>query len=110
MTRQKRREVDPLGALLPGILKQAGARQQALQQVQAAWAAAVGRAMAAHTKPVSIRRGVVYVQTDEPGASFTLTFEKTRLVRALQQAAPDAKIEDVVLRAGHVPGAASTDE
>ena len=93
----------PLRELLPEVVRQAGARHHALQQVQAAWAHAVGRGMAAHTKPVSLRRGVVYVQTDEPGASFTLNLEKPRLVRALQQAVPDAKIEDVVLRAGDVP-------
>ena len=90
-----------IGDLIPSILHQATARQQALQQVQQRWAKAVGKTLAAHTRVIGLRKGRLYVHTDELGASFALSLEKPRLLKALQTATTEP-IEEIVIRAGAV--------
>ncbi len=88
-----------LNELLPLVLKRASAKRRALDDVCAVWRRAVGRALAAHPKPVSVRRGVLYVHTDLPGASFAVSLEKPRLLKQLQQTR-GSHITDIVVRVG----------
>ena len=88
--------------LIPTVLQHAMAQHEKIQQLQRRWASLVGRQLAAHTRPVSLRRGRLYVNTNEPGASFALNLEKTRLLEQLHKA--PYHVEDIVIRAGELPG------
>ncbi len=92
----------PIRELIPNVIRQAAERQRAIEQLQRRWARVVGKDLAGHTKPVRMSRGTLYVQTDEPGASFVLSLEKPRLLKALKEAAGGEPIEDIVVRAGEL--------
>jgi hypothetical protein len=69
--------------------------------VQTAWLSLVGQELAVHSRPVSIRRSVLYVRTDEPGTSFGLSLLRVRLLERLPKIL-GAPITDVVVRAGRL--------
>jgi predicted nucleic acid-binding Zn ribbon protein len=90
-----------IGELIPGVIRSATAKHQALFQLQRHWKSLVGTRLAAHTKPVSFRRGILRVHTDDPGASFLLSLEKPKLLQRLREAT-GSQISDMVVRAGEV--------
>ena len=96
MAQHKAERID---ALIPQVLKQAGERHGALLEIQRDWERAVGRQLAAHTKPVSLRRGVLTVHADRPGDSFALSYRAPQALERLQTSLP-GKIERIVIRPG----------
>ena len=89
----------PIRDLIPQVLQQAAAKHQALSSVRAAWPRLVGASLAQHARPTSLRKSVLYVQTDEPGASFLLARQQPRLLAQLRAATGQA-IEEIVVRPG----------
>ena len=85
--------------ILPAVLKQVEQQRGALVSVQREWARLVGRQMAAHAKPVSLRRGRLVIQVDRPGDGFTLRYQQAELLAALQRAT-QGRVEEIVLRPG----------
>lgn len=90
-----------IGELIPKILQQTATKREALQRLQRNWPRLVGKPLAAHTRPGSIRRGTLTVYTDEPGASFLLMLDKPRLLEKLRTQAR-CEIEEVVVRPGEI--------
>jgi len=91
-----------VGQLIPHVLKRATAKRQQLERLQRQWARIVGRALAKHANLVSLQRGTLTIQTDEPGASFAVSLEKPRLLKQLNAGAK-IEVKDIVVRAGEVP-------
>ena len=85
--------------ILPAVLKQVEQQHGTLVSVQREWARLVGRQMAAHAKPVSLRRGRLMIQVDRPGDGFTLRYQQAELLAALQRAT-QGRVEEIVLRPG----------
>lgn len=85
--------------ILPALMRHVSTTQQLLDQVRTRWARIVGKPLASHTAPVQLRRGLLTVQTDEPGASFALSLERPRVLEALREAS-GGRITDFVVRAG----------
>ncbi len=83
------------------VMRRATAQHENIQRLRRHWGQLVGKPLAAHTRPVSLRRGRLYVNTNEPGASFALSLEKTRLLEQLHKA--PYHVEDIVIRAGELP-------
>ena len=72
------------------------ARVQGAAQLQAAWADAAGATIARQTRPVAIRRGVLFVAVDHaPLLSELAGFYRQELVSKLQEKHGDLKIRDV---------------
>ena len=90
-----------IGAVIPAVLKQAQQQHGPLFAVQRRWKRLVGKELAAHTKPVSLRRGRLVIHADRPGDSFALSYQRPRLVQKLHEVT-GGRIEDVVIRAGEV--------
>ena len=85
--------------VVAAILRQTAARHGAVSSLQQQWSRVVGKALAHHTRPVSVRRGVVYIQADEPGAGFTLSLQTPQLVQRLRHIAGPS-ITGIVIRPG----------
>lgn len=96
------REAQPMRALIPGALKQVQQCQSVLFAVRQRWGALVGKALAAHATPVSFQRGRLVIAVDRPGDSFTLSYQRERLLKQLK-AATRGKVEEVVIRPGNPP-------
>jgi predicted nucleic acid-binding Zn ribbon protein len=67
-----------------------------------AWRAAAGERFAAVTEMGQVRRGVLEVTAANSLVVQELTFEKERLLAAMQQALPDAGIKHLRFRVGQI--------
>lgn len=78
------------------------ARVLSREQSREAWDQAVGEAMAKHTCPGNVRRGVLEVFVRNSAVVQELTFRKRNLIRQLAKLSPDQKIRDLKFRVGAV--------
>jgi len=101
MVRRSAEKIQHIGMILPTIVKRAARRHATLSLVQRRWGRLVGVELAKHTKPVTLRRGQLVVQVDQPGVSFVLSYERARLVERLRHATKGT-VNDVVIRPGDV--------
>ena len=91
-----------LKELLPAVVRRAGRQQRALAQLEQRWRKAVGKRLAAHTQLSSLRRGTLYVRTDDAGTGFLLSLDKPRLLARLRARRSRLAVEDVVIRMGEL--------
>ena len=91
----------PIGELIPNIIRKASVAHQTIQQLQQEWRRLVGKELASHTRPASLRRKTLCVYTDEPGASFLLSMGKGALLAKLNQHT-HGQIEELIIRPGEV--------
>ena len=95
----RKQHAQPLGALIPEILKKVEKEYTALTQVQRSWRRVAGRELAAHTQPISLRRGRLVIAAEDPGGNYVLRFERTRIVEQLRQLT-GGKVDELVVRPG----------
>jgi hypothetical protein len=86
-----------IGQVIPGVLKQLSREHGEMDRVQRAWKRLVGPQLAAHTRPVSLRRGRLMVAVEQPGDGFELSYRRTRLVEQLK-AMTDGRVTEIILR------------
>ena len=101
MAHSKRRAVEPLRAIMPAVLRESARKRRPLMGIQRDWTKLVGRQLAGHTKPVSLRRGRLIVHADQPGDSFALSFQRAQLLQRLQTKTKE-RVEEIVIRPGQV--------
>lgn len=89
----------PIGKTLDRVARRFGApRASALAAVFDRWEEAVGAAMAAHARPLSLRNGTLVVAVDEPGWATQLRYLSADLVRRLAEVAGDGVVTAVDVR------------
>ena len=91
------KDVERLSAVLPAVLRGAQQRHQGLHAIQRAWARLVGKPLAGHTHPVSLRRGQLVVAADRPGDGFLLRYQRATLLAQLRGAA-DVDVHELIIR------------
>ena len=91
----------PVVALIHEMLQRAAREHRPLFAIQRRWPRLVGKQLAAHTRPVSLRRGRLVVHADRPGDNFALNYARPKLLQQLQ-AAEQGSVEEIVIRAGSV--------
>lgn len=89
----------PISAVVSAVLARAKQQRGEIEAIRRRWRALVGPKMAAHTKPVSLRRGRLIVHAEGPGESFTLSYQRTRLLLQLRRMTK-GKVEEIVIRPG----------
>ncbi len=72
------------------------------RQLQEAWAQAAGQHLAPFSQAVRISRGRLEVTVAHSPMLQEITFEKKRILAALSEALPDARISDLKLRVGKI--------
>lgn len=99
-----RRGPKPLAEVLGSLLAARGyGRLRAADQLESAWANAVGEPAASQTKLGGLRRGVLSITVSHPALLEELAaFRKPALLAALRQAAPDSPIHDIRFRVGSI--------
>ena len=95
------RPVKRLDALIPAVLRQTARRHAPLRNIQRSWGWLVGKQLAAHTKPVSLRHGRLIVHVAGPGDGFALNYQRAKLLERLQTTIK-IRVEDIIIRAGEV--------
>ena len=86
-----------IGAILPEVLKQCSQAQGRMQEIRRAWKRMVGPRLAAHTRPLSLRRGRLVVAVEQPGDGFELNYLRPRLLEQLK-AMSEGDVDDIILR------------
>ena len=90
------------GELLPKLMHRLGLRER-LQETEVieAWSKIVGDFIAAHSAPVALREGVLYVRVLQPALHYELEqISKTEILRKLKQRFGSKTIRDVRFRVG----------
>ena len=90
------------GELLPKLMQRLGLRER-LQETEVieAWAKIVGDFIAAHSAPVALREGVLYVRVLQPALHYELEqVSKIDILRKLNQRFGSKTIRDVRFRIG----------
>lgn len=75
--------LNSLDKLLGAFVEQTGWNEQPLQRVLNCWCDVVGVAVALHTRPVYVQRGVLSVATSSAAWAQNLTFERQRILAKL---------------------------
>ncbi|HEV3408724.1 MAG TPA: DUF721 domain-containing protein [Chthoniobacterales bacterium] len=88
--------------LLPGLMQQLGLAQRMREsEVLEAWKQIVGEFIAAHSAPVSLRDGVLFVRVLQPTLHYQFeTISKPEILRKLKQRFGGRVIRDVKFRLG----------
>ena len=88
--------------LLPKLIQRLGLRERLCEtEVIDAWAKIAGEFIAAHSSPVALREGILYVRVLQPALHYELEqVSKTDILRKLKQRFGAKKIRDVRFRLG----------
>ena len=88
--------------LMPKLMHRLGLRERLREtEVIDAWSKIVGDFIAAHSSPVALREGVLYVRVLQPALHYELEqISKTEILRKLKQRFGGKTIRDVRFRVG----------
>jgi predicted nucleic acid-binding Zn ribbon protein len=88
--------------LMPKLMQRLGLRERLREtEVIYAWSKIVGDFIAAHSAPVALREGVLYVRVLQPALHYELEqISKTEILRKLKQRFGGKTIRDVRFRVG----------
>lgn len=84
------------------VARRSYGRQQAANNVEAAWSEAAGKALASQSRVGSVRRGALEVIVANSALVQELTYQKKAIVHRLAELLPDQKIADLRVRVGAV--------
>lgn len=92
-----------IGDVLANVLARRGyGTQQSNQIFEDAWISAVGKKMAAHSKPVQLNRAVLEVLVRDSVILQELTFKKKQLLRKLNGLISEKQITELRFRVGNI--------
>ncbi len=97
----RKRKVEPLRAIIPGVLRESARKRRPLMAIQRDWGRFVGEELAGHTKPVSLHRGRLIVHVEAPGDSFAFSYRRTEVLKRLQTRTK-GRVQEIVLRPGEI--------
>ena len=97
------REPQSLGKVLATVMiKNRYASNESNSALAEVWAKIVGQAHAARTLPTGVRRGKFEVTVAHSAIAQELSFDSRRILAALQQQIPEAKITEIRYRVGTI--------
>ena len=90
------------GVLLPKLMQKLGLKERLREsEVTNAWSSIVGEFIAAHSTPVALRDGVLYVRVLQPSLHYELErVAKTQVLRKLKVRFGGKTIRDIRFRLG----------
>jgi predicted nucleic acid-binding Zn ribbon protein len=90
------------GDVLPGLLQRLGLKERLHEtEVAEVWSKIVGEFIAAHSAPVALREGVLYVRVLQPALHYELEqISKADILRKLKQRFGPKIIRDLRFRVG----------
>ena len=93
------KHAEQVSSLLKQLLKQPGMGEQITRhQAWLVWDQLVGKQIAAHARPLKLRKGVLEVQVDHPVWMQQLQMLKPQILAKIANQIPNAGITDIYLR------------
>lgn len=99
-----RKASDLLGSLLA---PEVAAKADGWSRFFSFWTKAAGENLAAHSRPVDVRNGIVYVEATHPGWIQLLQMEQNRILETIRRTFPELGISGIAFRLakdGSLPG------
>ncbi len=92
-----------IGDVVAQVVQRRGyAQAESARQLEEAWVIAVGEQGAGSTRVGKLRRGTLELLVASSLVMQELTFQKKKLLAAMQQSVPDAQIEQLRFRVGKI--------
>ncbi|MFI4876955.1 MAG: DUF721 domain-containing protein [Blastopirellula sp. JB062] len=92
-----------MGDLVAGLMARSGyAQVQSADALQTAWVEAAGEEFAAHSRAGNVNRGKLEVWVENSAISQAISFQKREILKHLQQALPDRRIEEIRIKVGRI--------
>jgi len=99
-------EPRPVGDALRAVRRQLGTPEPSVfDRVRDSWPDLVGDALAAHSRPLHLRTGVLRVAVDDPAWAGQFRYLRDELVAKLRARVPEAAIGEVSVTAARGPEA-----
>ena len=95
-----RKASDLLGALLS---PEAAAKADAWSKFFSFWNRAAGENLAAHSRPVDLRNGIVFVEATHPGWIQLLQMRQTQILATIRRSFPDLNVSGIAFRLAKDP-------
>ncbi len=102
-----RKASDLLGALLS---PEASAKADSWSRFFGFWSRAAGENLAAHSRPVDVRNGIVFVEATHPGWIQLLQMDQNRILETIRRSFPELGVSGIAFKLakdGSPPGTAS---
>ena len=97
------RKPKKIGDVLAQLITKRGyGRFQSIENLDAAWQAAAGEALARASRPGQLKRGVLEITVGNSTVVQELTFQKQPILATLRSQLPDTKIRDLRFRVGAI--------
>jgi predicted nucleic acid-binding Zn ribbon protein len=92
----------PTSQLLPALMQKLGLKERLREaEVIDAWSKIVGEFIAAHSAPVALREGILYVRVLQPALHYELEqISKSEILRKLKRRFGGKTIRDIRFRVG----------
>jgi predicted nucleic acid-binding Zn ribbon protein len=92
----------PTSQLLPALMQKLGLKERLREsEVIDAWSSIVGDFIAAHSAPVALREGILYVRVLQPALHYELEqISKSEILRKLKRRFGGKTIRDIRFRVG----------
>jgi predicted nucleic acid-binding Zn ribbon protein len=101
----------PLSGVLQQVLRQYGLEHKFLEhRMTEAWEEVVGKTIAAHTLPETVRFKKLILRVDSSVWMQQLTFYKKEMIQKINESFPTLKIEEIHFRVGVIDKANKTGE
>ena len=96
-------KVTPIGDIVKTVFARIeGAKTLSREDVQERWTALVGATASKHTRPASLRRGVLTVFVDSSGWMQEMSLRKRKILKQLKSAFGKDKISGIHFKAGEI--------
>lgn len=102
MKRLQKKHSTSLEDVLKKVLKKIDRRRPSEEEIEEAWAGAVGDTAARHSRPISLNKGVLTVSVDGSAWLYELSLGKRKSLMKLADLLQKKKIEDIRFRIGDV--------
>lgn len=89
-----------ISGVIRELMSGAQAQQGPLFGIQRRWKDLVGEGLAAHSRPVRLAKGKLFVHVDHPGDGFEMSYRAPALLRRLKEQT-QGSVEELVIRAAH---------
>lgn len=97
------REEKPLSDLVKKVIKgMDGQGRLTEEDMDLAWAEAVGEGAASHSRPVSFKKASIFVNVDRSAWLYELTVRKKEILKKLEGKLRGRKLKDIRFRIGDI--------
>lgn len=96
-------KVQSIGGTLAQLMAKKGyAQVQTADACQKAWQVAAGEQLAKHSLAGNVTRGALLVMVSNSAVSQAISFQKSQILKSLQNQLPDHNITDLKIKVGRI--------